>query len=147
MTILIFFFNFSKTNFINFHFGFLFQLYSPHSHTDSWHSYPYSLHSHPYSWYAQHSHPDFPNFHHFPHSVPRFPIPTFTDSLIYKDIFAQMEVIRAFMKKEENRENIYKMLNAWLRNCISLRALIKKEKNDTKKETGRKMLADQLSSF
>ena len=58
-----------------------------------------------------------------------------------------MEVIRAFMKKEENRENIYKMLNAWLRNCISLRALIKKEKNDTKKETGRKMLADQLSSF
>ena len=51
------------------------------------------------------------------------------------------------MKKEENKENIYKMLNAWLRNYISLRALIKKEKNDTKKETGRKMLADQLSSF
>ena len=66
----------------------------PCSHPDSPHLVPYSAHSHPYSLYSLpdsphahhshldslHSHPDFPHSHHSPHSVPRFPIPTFTDS-------------------------------------------------------------------
>ena len=58
-----------------------------------------------------------------------------------------MEVIKAFMKTKKNGENIYKMLNAWLRNCRSILAFIKKEIKDTKRETGRKMPAEQLSSF
>ena len=60
--------------------------------------------------------------------------------LIYKDIFAYVEVIKAFMKTKENGENIYKMVNAWLRNCRSILAFMKKEIKDTKRETGRKML-------
>ena len=67
--------------------------------------------------------------------------------LIYKDIFAYVEVIKAFMKTKENGEVIYKMLNACLRNCRSILAYIKKEIKDTKKETGRKMLGEQLGSF
>ena len=58
-----------------------------------------------------------------------------------------MEVIKAFMKTKKYGENIYKMLNAWLRNCRSILAFMKKEIKDTKRETGRKMLAEQLSSF
>ena len=40
-------------------------------------SHPYSPHSHLSSPYF---HPDSPHSHHSPHSVPRFPIPAFTDS-------------------------------------------------------------------
>ena len=45
-----------------------------------------------------------------------------------------MEVIKAFMKTKENGENIYKMLNAWLRNCRSILAFMKKEIKDTKRD-------------
>ena len=45
--------------------------------------------------------------------------------LIYKDIFALEEVIKVFMKTKENGENIYKMLNAWLRNCRSILVFMK----------------------
>ena len=36
------------------------------------------------------------------------------------------------MKTKENGENIYKFLNAWLRNCRSIFAFMKKEIKDTK---------------
>ena len=55
-----------------------------------------------------------------------------------------MEVIKAFMKTKENGESIYKMLNAWPRNCRKILAFIKKEITDTKGETGRKMLGEQF---
>ena len=58
-----------------------------------------------------------------------------------------MEVIKAFMRKKGNRENIYKMLNTWLRNCRSILAFMKKEIKDTKRETGRRMFGEQWSSF
>ena len=45
-----------------------------------------------------------------------------------------MEVIKAFMKTKENGENIYKMLNAWLKNSRSILAFMKKEIKDTKGE-------------
>ena len=67
--------------------------------------------------------------------------------LIYKDIFALKEVIKVFIKTKENGENIYKMLNAWLRNCRSILAFMKIEIKDTKRETGRKMHGEQLSRF
>ena len=72
--------------------------HSPHSHPDSSHSHPDSPQSHPDSPHSNPdpphshldsprshpespcSHPDSPRSHHFPHSVPRFPIPSFTDS-------------------------------------------------------------------
>ena len=41
----------------------------------------------------------------------------------------------------------YIMVNTWLRNCRSILALMKKEIKGTKRETGRKMLGEQLSSF
>ena len=63
--------------------------------------------------------------------------------LIYEDILAY----KAFMKTKENGENIYKMLNAWLRNCRGNLAFMKTEIKHTKRETGRKMLGEQLSSF
>ena len=44
------------------------------------------------------------------------------------------------MKTKENEGNIYKMLNAWLKNCRSILAFMKKETKDTKRETRRKML-------
>ena len=50
---------------------------SPHSHPDSSHSQPDSLHSRP----------DSPHSHHSSHSVPRFPIPAFTDSQIKSQSF------------------------------------------------------------
>ena len=70
---------------------------SSHSHSDSHHSHPdspYSHHSHPDS---SHSHPESPHSHHSPHSVPQFPIPTFTDSLWY--IMSEPQcVLRMFLK-------------------------------------------------
>ena len=53
------------------------------------------------------------------------------------------------MKTKENGENIYKMLNAWLRNSRSILTFMKKEIKDIKREreTGRKMLIEQLSRF
>ena len=52
------------------------------------------------------------------------------------------------MKTKENGENIYKMLNAWLRNskkypCVNE----KRNKGYKERETGRKMLGEQLNSF
>ena len=38
------------------------------------------------------------------------------------------------MKTKENGENIYKMLNVWLRNCRCILAFMKKEINDTNRE-------------
>ena len=54
--------------------------------------------------------------------------------LIYKDIFASVEVIKAFMKTKENWKNIYKILNAWLKNSRSIFDFMKKEIKDTKRE-------------
>ena len=63
--------------------------HSPHSHPYSPHSHPNSPHSRPDSPHFQHSHPHSPRSHHHssrshysPHSVPRFPIATFTDSTL-----------------------------------------------------------------
>ena len=59
-----------------------------------------------------------------------------------------MEVIQAFMRTYEMYKMlVYKMLNAWLRSCRSILVFMKKEIKDTKTETGRKMLGEQLSSF
>ena len=57
-----------------------------------------------------------------------------------------MEVIKAFMKTNENGKIIYKMINVEPRNCRSILAFLKKEIKDTKRETGRKMLGEQLNS-
>ena len=67
--------------------------------------------------------------------------------LICEDIFAQVEVIKAFMKTKVKGENIYKMLNAWLRNCRSILSFMKKEIKDTKRKTRKKIFAQMLSSF
>ena len=67
--------------------------YSPHSHPDSLHSHPDSPHYYPDSSHSNpdsphshqdspHSHLDSPRSHYSPHSVPRFPIPGFTDRLL-----------------------------------------------------------------
>ena len=50
------------------------------------------------------------------------------------------------MKTKENFENIYKIMNAWLRNCRTILAFMEK---DTKREreTGKKMVEEQLISF
>ena len=58
-----------------------------------------------------------------------------------------MEVIKAFMKTKENGKKIYKILNAWLKNSRSILAFMKKEIKDTKGETERKILGEQLSNF
>ena len=42
------------------------------------------------------------------------------------------------MKTKENGVNIYKMLNAWLRNSKSILVLMKNEVKDTKRERDRK---------
>ena len=100
MTILIsfFFFQFQEKKGIGFFqlffrfFLFLFHSipriptpHSQHSHPESLHS-PHSQHSHPHSPHSHpdspHSHPDYPHSDHSSHSVPRFPIPAFTDSLL-----------------------------------------------------------------
>ena len=48
--------------------------------------------------------------------------------LTYKDIFNLEEVIKVFMKTKEIGENMYKMLNTWLRRkCISILAFMKME--------------------
>ena len=67
--------------------------------------------------------------------------------VIYKDTFALEEVFKVFMKTNANGENIYKILNAWLRNCRSILAFMKKEIKDTKREAGRKMVGEQLRRF
>ena len=45
------------------------------------------------------------------------------------------------------RENIYKMMSAWLMSCRSIHSFVKKQINNTKRETERKILREQLSSF
>ena len=50
--------------------------------------------------------------------------------IICKNVFAKVEVIKAFMKTKENGENICKMPNASLRNCRSILAFMKKEIKD-----------------
>ena len=68
--------------------------------------------------------------------------------LIYKDIFAQVEVVKAFMKRKQNGEDIYKMLNVWLRNCRSIPAFMKKEIEYTKRERPEgKCLKTKLALF
>ena len=42
--------------------------------------------------------------------------------------------MKVFMKTKENGENVYKMLNAWLRNCRSIVAFMKMELKDTKRD-------------
>ena len=42
--------------------------------------------------------------------------------------------MKVFMKTKENGENVYKMLNAWLRNCRSIVAFMKMEIKDTKRD-------------
>ena len=101
-------------DFINFHFVFSISVYSPHSHPDSHHSHPDFPHSHPDSHHSYHgsdhshpdsphshpnfphshpdpphSHPDSPHSHHSLHSVPRFPIPAFIDSLVESYILSK----------------------------------------------------------
>ena len=48
-----------------------------------------------------------------------------------------MEVIEVFIKTKENGENIYKIMNAWLRNCRSILVFMKKGIKDTKRERER----------
>ena len=57
-----------------------------------------------------------------------------------------MEVIKAFMKTKENGKNIYKMLNAWLRNFRSILVFMKKEIKDTKRERERDRKENTLRS-
>ena len=59
---------------------------------------------------------------------------------IRKPLVFKVFIIKVFMKTKENEENIYKMLKPWLRNCRSILAFMKNEINDTKRETGRKIL-------
>ena len=54
-----------------------------------------------------------------------------------------MKVIKAFMKTKKKGENIYKMINAWLRNC-SFVVFMKKEIKYTKRERDRKESAWRL---
>ena len=65
--------------------------YSPHSDPHSQHFHPDSPHSHPDSPHSYldspHFHPDSPRSHHSPHSVPRFPIPAFTDICLFIYLF------------------------------------------------------------
>ena len=48
--------------------------------------------------------------------------------LICKEIFTLIKVIKIFMKTKGNGENIYKRMNALLRNCRCIFAFIKKGK-------------------
>ena len=52
------------------------------SYPDPPHSDPYFLHSYPDSPYSYHFHPDSQHSHHSLYSVPQFPIPAFTNSLL-----------------------------------------------------------------
>ena len=71
--------------------------------------------------------------------------------LTYKDIFNLEEVIEVFVKTKEIGENMYKMLNTWLRRkCISKLAFMKMEikgYEEREREIGRKMHGEQLSRF
>ena len=53
-----------------------------------------------------------------------------------------VKVIKAFKKTEENKENIYKIMNAWLMNCRSIFNCMKKQIKDTKRKTEREMLGE-----
>ena len=55
-----------------------------------------------------------------------------------------MEVIKAFIKTKQNEENIHKMFNAKRKNSKSILVFVKKEIKDTKRETRRKMLGEQI---
>ena len=50
-----------------------------------------------------------------------------------------MKVIKASMKTRENGENIYKIMNAWVRNCRTILVFMKNEIKDTKRGTGKKI--------
>ena len=50
-----------------------------------------------------------------------------------------MKVIKASMKTKENGENIYKIMNAWVRNCRTILVFMKNEIKDTKRGTGKKI--------
>ena len=58
-----------------------------------------------------------------------------------------MEVIKAFMKTKENGENKYKLVNAWLRNCRSILAFMKKEIKDQREIPEGKYLESFLIVF
>ena len=51
------------------------------------------------------------------------------------------------MKTKENAEDIYKILNAWLRCCRRILAFMKKVIMDIERETRRIILVEQLSRF
>ena len=54
--------------------------------------------------------------------------------------------LKKLMKTKENWENIYKMLNAWQKNCRSILAF-RGNKGYKEREIGKKMLGEQLSRF
>ena len=49
------------------------------------------------------------------------------------------------MKTKEKRENLSKMMNAWLRNCRSILAFMKKEMKDTEREREREREREENS--
>ena len=52
------------------------------------------------------------------------------------------------MKTKENFENIYKIMNAWLRNCRTILAFIEKDtKRERERDREEKMVEEQLISF
>ena len=67
--------------------------------------------------------------------------------LICEDIFAQVEVIKAFMKTKVNGENIYKMLNAWLRNCRSILSFMKKKNKGYKDKDQKENICADVKQF
>ena len=58
---------------------------------------------------------------------------------ICEENFAEVKVIKASMKTKENGENIYKIMNAWVRNCRTILVFMKNEIKDTKRGTGKKI--------
>ena len=82
---------------------------SPHSHPDSLHSHHFhsdSPHLHPDSPHSHsdspHSHPDSRPSHHFCHSVPRFPIPAFTEAeYTFKRVMILMTLLKKLRKNAE----------------------------------------------
>ena len=68
--------------------------------------------------------------------------------LVCWEIFAWVEVIKTFVKTKEHGDIIYKMVNAWLRNCKSIPCLYEKgNKGYKEREIGNKMLGEELSNF
>ena len=72
--------------------------HSPQSHPDSQYSHPQSPHSHPdfphSHFYSLHSQP---HSRHSPRSVPRFPMPAFTDSLVKICFQRGFELIKNYL--------------------------------------------------